>query len=159
MNIVNSNISSYNAIITKDILIFLKLPSDDKITKKIQRLTENKSDEKEEFEKENLLCCQCYQIITSYCECISIQEQHKHIFANPHGIIYDISCFRSAPGCLYTGIPTKEWSWFSGFLWKIAICSKCLIHLGWQFIPSSSNNSFVGLVSNRLVTPYNPDII
>ena len=96
------------------------------------------------------LCRQCLQVISSPKECIELQGSHKHTFANPQGIIYEIGCFKNAMGCGYTGTLTNEYTWFRGFSWKIALCSLCLTHLGWLFI-SSEGTSFNGLILNRLV--------
>lgn len=97
-----------------------------------------------------LLCRNCLQIITSPAERILVQGSHKHTFANPQGIIYEIGCFRNANGCSYAGVPTDEYTWFRGFRWKVALCGGCLTHLGWLFI-STSSVTFNGLILNRLV--------
>ena len=131
---------------------FLRLPLQNKIDEKLKTIIENKTEKKESDEDEFFLCGQCLQIITSTVERVKINEKHLHTFANPHGIIYEIGCFKTAIGCGYTGPVTAEWSWFDGFSWKIALCSKCLIHLGWFFI-SNANESFNGLIINRLILP------
>jgi len=99
--------------------------------------------------KENyLLCRQCLQIITSTSEMIEVSGFHQHTFANPEGIIFEIGCFRKAIGCWYIGPATEEFTWFKGFQWKVAVCSRCLIHLGWLYY---GNESFHGLILDRLV--------
>ena len=97
-----------------------------------------------------LLCTQCHQIITRPADRIEVTGSHRHTFANPHGIVYEIGCFRSAIGCGYTGPTTDEFTWFKGFNWRIAICSRCLSHLGWLFV-SGSGDSFHGLILDRLI--------
>lgn len=97
-----------------------------------------------------LLCLNCLQIISSPTERIEIQGSHKHTFANPQGIVYEIGCFRNAVGCGYTGIPTNEYTWFRGFSWRVALCGLCHTHLGWLFT-SSGSTSFNGLILNRLI--------
>ena len=131
---------------------FLRLPPQNRINEKLKTIIENNSEKKESGENEFLLCGQCLQIITSTAERVKIDENHLHTFANPHGIIYEIGCFKTAAGCEYQGPARKEWSWFDGFSWKIALCSKCLIHLGWLFI-SNADESFNGLIINRLILP------
>ncbi len=97
-----------------------------------------------------LLCAQCHEIITRPADRISVQGAHRHIFANPHGIIFEIGCFISVKGCAHAGPATDEFSWFNGFSWKAAYCRMCLTHLGW-FFSSTGGNNFYGLVLDRLV--------
>ncbi|MCJ7771749.1 MAG: cereblon family protein [Desulfobacterales bacterium] len=99
-----------------------------------------------------LLCRHCLQVISSPAERIKVQGSHKHTFANPQGIIYEIGCFKNATGCGYTGNPTAEYTWFRGFRWRVALCGLCLTHLGWLFM-STASSSFNGLILNRLVEP------
>jgi hypothetical protein len=100
---------------------------------------------------EPIICRQCRQGITNQADRIAVQGSHQHTVANPHGIIFQIGCFQSAPGCGYAGPLTAEWSWFKGFSWKIAVCGFCLIQLGWLFV-SSGGESFNGLILNRLAS-------
>jgi hypothetical protein len=96
-----------------------------------------------------LLCRQCLQTITHRSHQIIVNGAHEHTFANPHGIVFEIGCFKSAAGCGYVGRPTDEFTWFKGFMWQIAVCGSCLSHVGWLFT-SSSVDSFVGLILDRL---------
>lgn len=97
-----------------------------------------------------ILCRQCRHLITTQGEKITVQGSHQHTFANPHGFIFQIGCFQSAPGCGYTGSLTREYSWFKGFSWKIALCRLCSVQLGWLFV-SAGSQRFNGLVLNRLI--------
>lgn len=106
----------------------------------------------EEEEESYILCRQCSQAITRAAERISKQGAHRHTFANPHGIVYEIGCFRSAIGCGYTGPGTDEFTWFPGYEWRVAICRSCLTHLGWVFSASGSDR-FYGLILDRLKEP------
>ncbi len=96
-----------------------------------------------------LLCKACGKVITHEKQRIAIQGAHRHTFANPHGLVFEIGVFLHAPGCGYQGDLTPEFSWFSGYQWKIAVCSGCQAHLGWLFVAESSR--FNGLILNRLV--------
>ena len=98
----------------------------------------------------SLLCRECLKTVTYEKERIEIHGSHHHTFANPHGIVYEIGCFRSAVGCVYAGRPTGEFTWFRGYRWRIAYCHSCMAHLGWLFV-SQSHHQFNGLVLNRLV--------
>lgn len=119
------------------------------------RLLEPKQDESEKrdlSEEKNILCGLCGHAITSVPEIIDINHSHKHTFANPHGIVFEIGCFRSAGGCIQIGPESADWSWFTGFTWRIAICTKCRTHLGWHFT-SSEGKDFFGLILDRLLSP------
>lgn len=99
-----------------------------------------------------ILCRQCLNMITSPDEGIWMNGSYRHTFANPVGVVYEIGCFNSAPGCRAVGPVTDEFTWFSGYLWRVAICAKCLTHLGWHFI-TSAGHGFHGLILDRLVEP------
>ena len=96
-----------------------------------------------------ILCKACGHAITREQERFSMQGAHRHTFANPHGLVFEIGCFQNAPGCIVEGSLTADFSWFAGFKWRIALCGACLIHLGWQFV--SGGGRFSGLILDRLV--------
>ncbi len=105
---------------------------------------------KEPKSAQYIYCRKCFRIITSPDERMEVHGAHQHTFANPHGLVFEIGCFGTAEGCGYTGLPTTEFSWFNGFSWQIAICSRCLTHVGWLFT-STSAESFNGLIVDRLI--------
>ena len=80
-----------------------------------------------------------------------MQGAHQHTFANPHGLVFRIGCFRRARGCGYTGPLSNEFSWFRGYSWRIAVCGRCLNQLGWLFV-SSADTAFNGLILDQLST-------
>lgn len=98
---------------------------------------------------EKLLCRECGQTITSPREGIEVLGAHAHTFVNPSGIVFEIGCFRIAVGCAHVGTPTREWSWFTGYSWRVVVCSSCFTHLGW-FYAGDDLDSFYGLILNRL---------
>jgi hypothetical protein len=104
-----------------------------------------------------ICCSQCGLKITEPVKQIRINGRHCHNFTNPEGLVYEIGCFHDAEGCLYTGIPTDEFTWFKGFRWQIAICRQCTTHLGWLFVRSSphtlTGKSFNGLILKKLTFP------
>lgn len=100
-------------------------------------------------DEKQYLCRFCNSMITSAAAQITVNESHTHIFANPHGFVFEIGCFRNAKGCFYFGHASYEFSWFTGYSWQIAGCRFCKNHLGWYF--SSENDSFFGLILDRLV--------
>ena len=95
-------------------------------------LTQN--DEEDEKKAEKVLRCkQCDAAIAKAKDRISRAEKHLHTFFNPAGIVYEIGCFRRAPGCHVDGPRSTEFSWFAGYSWQISFCSSCSKHLGWFF--------------------------
>ncbi len=98
----------------------------------------------------NILCGNCYNIITKSSNRLSIHGFHRHVFANPYGQVFEIGCFSHVTGCGYTGITTDEFSWFMGYSWKIAVCSNCIAHLGWVFT-AVDRERFHGLILNQIV--------
>lgn len=99
---------------------------------------------------EEILCGNCLHLVTTGRERIEKNGSHIHTFANPYGNIFEIGCFRHAPGCAYFGPVTSEFTWFKGYGWKLAVCGACTLHLGWVYLPSSGESMFHGLILNRL---------
>lgn len=99
-------------------------------------------------EGEKILCKFCQHPITSSQKKIEVNGQYHHIFSNPIGITYEIGCFSSANGCINEGAPTLEYTWFTGFAWRFALCSNCYAHLGWFY--QSDNDSFYALILESL---------
>ncbi len=127
----------------------VRSPSEKDAIKLLKSLMPNEG-EKEPKSAQYIYCRNCYKIITSPNERVEIYGAHQHTFANPHGLVFEIGCFSTAEGCGYTGPPTTEFSWFKGFSWRIAICSKCLTHVGWLFTSTGAEN-FNGLIVDRLI--------
>jgi hypothetical protein len=102
--------------------------------------------------EEYILCRQCHSILTNPRERIVVQGAHQHVFANPHGIVFEIGCFDAVRGCGYAGPASDDFTWFEGFSWRVAVCIMCLTHLGW-FFESSEGGNFHGLILDRLIFP------
>ena len=99
--------------------------------------------------EEVFLCRRCFQLVTTSGERINVNGAHNHSFANPHGIVFEIGCFRAVSGCSYSGDSSGEFTWFKGFHWKVAVCRSCISHLGWLFV--SRDQSFNGLILENLI--------
>ena len=128
----------------------LKLPGEKPGSVQPGMLTDEEvEDKKEEAGEEYILCRLCDHPVTRGVDRIEKEGSHQHTFANPHGIVYEIGCFRSAPGCGYSGPATSEFTWFKGYNWRIAMCRACLTHLGWVFNAAGSDQ-FYGLILDRL---------
>jgi hypothetical protein len=99
---------------------------------------------------EVLLCRQCHQIVARPADRIPVNGTHRHVFANPHGIVYEIGCFRVVTGCGYAGGTSTEFTWFAGYAWRILACTGCLSHLGWVFT-ADAGDRFFALILDHLV--------
>ena len=138
--------------ITPDYALFFRIPADksgeEGGTITIEKEAEDQSPEEEEY----ILCRQCHQAITKPVDRIAMQGSHRHTFANPHGIVFEIGCFRSVKGCGYAGAASDDFSWFAGYSWRVCFCTMCLTHLGWLF-SLKGGDIFHGLILDRLIEP------
>ncbi len=96
-----------------------------------------------------LYCRACGRVITRTSDRIEVEGAHRHTFANPHGIVFEIGCFQAAPGCALMGPATDDFTWFKGFAWRVAVCGACLAHLGWRY-GAAGGSHFFGLILDRL---------
>jgi hypothetical protein len=97
---------------------------------------------------EAIYCRACGSAVTGKDQKIQVSGCHTHTFFNPAGIVFELGCFRDAPGCLVVGAPSSEFTWFAGHLWRVALCRRCRIHLGWLF--AMEGNTFHGLILSKL---------
>jgi len=95
-----------------------------------------------------VVCARCRHEVTADGARIPVAGAHEHRFVNPHGFVFDVQCFRAAPGCDVAGPPTSDFSWFPGFAWSIAYCGGCAAHLGWRF--EGHGSEFFALIKDRL---------
>jgi hypothetical protein len=95
-----------------------------------------------------ILCRNCGHLITGVDAKIFIDGSQTHTFFNPVGIVYEIICVSQAPGCSVVGAASAEFSWFSGFTWRAALCRRCRRQLGWCF--ESGDSAFFGLIRKEL---------
>lgn len=82
---------------------------------------------------ESLRCAVCDHRITERAYRREMAGAHDHTFVNPAGYTFHIGCFVAAPGCAHLGAPSEAFSWFPGWSWQIAVCSRCRTHVGWIF--------------------------
>lgn len=95
-----------------------------------------------------LLCTACGHEVTHTEAAFSVAGSHAHTFMNPSGFVFEIACYREAPGATPAGSPSSEWSWFPAHAWRIALCRACRAHLGWTF--QAEGPLFYGLIRDRL---------
>lgn len=98
---------------------------------------------------EAIRCKACGLAVTEKDHKIGVNGSHSHTFFNPAGIVYELGCFRKAPGCHIAGEASSEFTWFVGHVWRFALCRRCNCHLGWLF--EQGENSFYGLILTNLV--------
>ena len=136
---------------TGDIYL-LREPADGSGSEGEIAILEKEAEEPTPEEEAYILCRQCRQAITRPADRIAIQGTHQHTFANPHGIVFDIGCFRNVKGCGYAGAASDEFTWFAGYTWRVCYCVMCLTHLGWSF-SSREGSMFHGLILDKLIEP------
>jgi hypothetical protein len=101
--------------------------------------------------QESPLCCvQCLAPVAREGDRCQVAGAHRHVFANPHGFVFEIGCFSRAPGCTIRGPDTPDFSWFPGTRWQLALCARCGLHLGWRYT-GHLDGPFYGLILSRLV--------
>jgi hypothetical protein len=96
-----------------------------------------------------LVCAACAAPITHARYRIAVLGAHEHRCLNPAGLLFHIGCFALAIGCRTLGPASSEYTWFPGYLWRLALCGACGQHLGWHF-RAESGDAFFGLVLDRL---------
>jgi hypothetical protein len=114
--------------------------------------TDKKSAEEED---PNVYCASCAYIITQKKHSFPVHGSVQHVFTNPHGYVFEIACYRRAPGAAAAGENNSDFSWFEGYVWDYVFCKSCLDHLGWKFrlYPAGGKekeDEFFGLILNKL---------
>jgi hypothetical protein len=107
---------------------------------------------KETKAEESIRCAVCQHGITTNQQRTFIDGAHEHTFVNPAGHIYNIGCYKEAPGCVETGELALEHTWFKGYIWNYALCSRCFSHLGWVY-HAKEGSGFFGLILSKLIFP------
>jgi hypothetical protein len=97
-----------------------------------------------------IVCRACGQAVTTAQARTERGGSHRHVFANPHGLVFDLALFSAAPGCRGEGPASTEFAWFPGCSWQVALCRRCAVHLGWRFAPLAGGAAFYGLIADRI---------
>lgn len=98
-----------------------------------------------------ILCRACRAQVCREKDGIPVQGRHRHVFANPHGLVFDVVCFKAAEGCAAAGPLSGEFTWFTGYQWQVGVCRTCLSHIGWRF--SGPDSVFFALITDALIFP------
>lgn len=96
-----------------------------------------------------LVCRACRAGITRRELGMEVNGSHRHVFFNPHGLVFELGCFASARNLLPTGPETGEFTWFPGYRWQAVVCAACLSQLGWRFV--GPDHGFFGLILKALL--------
>ena len=105
------------------------------------------ADERDDTSKRNYCCIGCQTPIAE-ATMIPINGKQRHTFANPGGEVFYIGCFANAWHLIAVGDPTDQFTWFPGYSWQVAVCGRCGLHLGWQYL---GEKRFFGLIMDRLI--------
>ena len=103
---------------------------------------------RETDKRAGVFCRRCRCRITDDEHRIEVDGAHTHAFFNPAGILFEVACFRLAPGCVLHGEASGQFTWFAGYLWRVALCGHCSSHLGWRF--TGQDPSFFCLILSSL---------
>ena len=104
-------------------------------------------DEVVDEEASEIYCAACGHLVTRTDWRMAVDGAHEHTLFNPAGILFRVLCFREAPGTEAPGDATADFTWFDGYVWRIAFCGGCTTHLGWRF---EGTGVFFGLVKSKL---------
>jgi hypothetical protein len=118
-------------------------------TRKSLERSDTRVTEEPENEESWIVCRQCRQRLSRPSESTIVNGAHRHTFANPSGIVFEIACYRNVQGCALAGPASTEFTWFAGHSWQIIICAGCLTHLGWRFA-SNQGGQFHGFIVDRI---------
>lgn len=97
---------------------------------------------------DSLFCACCGHPVTALGQRIDVDGAHQHRVTNPHGLVFDLACFREAWGGTARGEATSYYSWFPGYSWQLLHCADCGEHLGWHF--QQPGDYFYGLIIHKL---------
>ncbi|NSW86152.1 MAG: hypothetical protein HPY84_07505 [Syntrophobacteraceae bacterium] len=78
-------------------------------------------------------CLTCHSAVTYSDRLLDIGGINRHVFTNPSGIRCDLHTFYSCPGATCHGGATEAYTWFAGYRWRLAFCTRCGEHLGWHY--------------------------
>ena len=102
-----------------------------------------------ESEPKGICCVNCHAGITHAKNAIEVEGRHQHTVTNPSGITFRISMYAQV-NCNAHSVAISEFSWFTGYDWRIVTCPGCQQHLGWSYQKGHSPD-FYGLISDKLI--------
>jgi len=74
------------------------------------------------------------------------------VFTNPDGRVCQVLTVARAEPLVLVGPTTSEYTWFPGYAWRIALCGRCTLHLGWRYEAEQGGSPpcFYGLLVSEL---------
>jgi len=108
----------------------------------------------EDEDRRALVCRACRTAITRPDLAMEVNGGHRHVFFNPHGLVFELGCFASARNVLPRGPKTDEFTWFPGYAWQVVTCTGCASQLGWRY--TSAGGGFFGLILAALIEEDRP---
>ena len=105
----------------------------------------------DEARAERLVRCRvCEHEVARIGDRVTVGSGEVHTFVNPQGQVFPLVCFARAKGVIAIGQPTLEYTWFPGHAWRLGLCRRCGVQLGWFYEGAST---FWGLVRTALLWP------
>lgn len=97
-------------------------------------------------------CLRCQFVIADNLYRYLIDEKYRHTFVNPVGQIFEVVTISKGKGIVSIGDKTLDNTWFDGFMWNYAHCSKCSAQLGWSYysLDQRETVSFFGLIFDNI---------
>ncbi|CAG4942173.1 unnamed protein product [Parnassius apollo] len=85
--------------------------------------------------RKSILCCSsCMAEIARREDIFAMSSDGVHSnYTNLGGYMHDIVTVSRASNTHLSGRPSREYSWFPGYAWTIAVCASCMAHVGWRF--------------------------
>lgn len=78
-------------------------------------------------------CLYCGMAVSTSDRILEVDGRIRHLFVNPAGMRCELLTFIACPGASVLGDPTLAHTWFRGYSWRLALCSRCGAHLGWHY--------------------------
>ncbi|KAL9692904.1 hypothetical protein quinque_012189 [Culex quinquefasciatus] len=102
-------------------------------------------------------CCKkCDRRIANYVDMFAMSKQGvAGSYCNPSGFVHEtLTVYRTiAKTTRTTTKGSKDFSWFPGYAWQIAVCNGCNSHVGWKFVATKRGykpRKFYGLCGKAI---------
>lgn len=79
------------------------------------------------------VCAACDERLAREDWVLEHTTQAPLVFANPQGRFFELLLVSHVCGSLFEGHATTEFTWFSGYAWRVGSCEGCGVHIGWHF--------------------------
>lgn len=110
----------------------------------------NPDSDVETAEDDQLFCAECGASVTRESLSTIRRDTHEHTVFNPMGHVFTIRCFADAWGLLSPRDGKQAFTWFPGYMWRIAVCGACGTHMGWRYDNQDGTDRFYGLIRAAL---------